>query len=289
MFLLDDQILLHLLKEDVPYGDQTTRSLGFGKKRGRIIFRARDPMLVCGSEEAARLFELVGCEVDLACASGEQREPGALILAAAGPAEALFAAWKVAQTLTEWASGVASAASRVVRAARAVNPGIVVACTRKTVPGTRALSLKAITAGGAAIHRSGLSDTVLLFPEHRAFGGEPDRLRSLQWQIATVRDACPERAVVVEVTSPEDAMHAAECGANVVQLEKFTPAAVAAVVAALGPASAALVAAAGGITAGNAAAYAGSGASILVTSAPYSAPPADISVVLEPDGGGASP
>jgi molybdenum transport protein len=283
MFLIDDQILLHMLKEDAAYGDQTTRSLAFGKERGHIIFRARNPMIVCATEEAARMFKLVGCAADLACASGDRREPGELILAAAGPAEALFTAWKVAQTLVEWASGVASAAGRVVNAARAVNAGVTVACTRKTIPGTRALSLKAIAAGGASIHRSGLSDTILLFREHRVFGGGRDLQRNLQRQIAALRAACPERTVVVEVTSHDDALRAADYGANVVQLEKFGPEGVAAVVTALGPANSARVAAAGGISASNAAKYARVGAAILVTSAPYYAQPADVSVVLEPD------
>lgn len=279
MFLIDDQILLHMLKEDVPYGDQTTRSLAIGKEPGRIIFKARDPMVVCASEEAARMFALLGCASDLACPSGDRREGGEIILAATGPAEALFTAWKVAQTLVEWASGMASAAGQVVRAARAVNAEVVVACTRKAIPGTRALALKAITAGGAAIHRSGLSDTILLFPEHRAFGGG----RNLRQQIATLRAACPERTVVVEVTSHEDALHAAESGADVVQLEKFTPEAVAAVAQACGSGTQHRIAAAGGINAANAARYAGAGASILVTSAPYYAQPADVSVDLEPD------
>ena len=270
MFLIDDQILLPMLKEDAPYGDQTTRSLAFGKERGHIIFRARNPMIVCATEEAARMFKLVGCAADLACASGDRREPGELILAAAGPAEALFTAWKVAQTLVEWASGVASAAGRMVNAARAVNAGVTVACTRKTISGTRgALSLKAIAAGGASIHRSGLSDTILLFPEHRVFGGGRDLPRNLQRQIAALRAACPERTVVVEVTSHDDALRAADYGANVVQIEKFNPGGVAAVVTALGPANSARVAAAGGISASNAAKYARVGAAILVTSAPY--------------------
>lgn len=278
MFLLDDQILLHLLKEDVPCGDLTTRSLAFGKRKGQIVFRARNPMVVCAAEEAARLFELVGCVVDLACASGETREAGEAILTGEGAAEAMFTAWKVAQTLVEWASGVASGADRVVRAARGVNAGVMIACTRKTIPGTRALSLKAITAGGAAIHRTGLSDTVLLFPEHRTFGGK----NGLQRQIAALRAACRERAVVVEVTSHADALCAADCGADVLQLEKFSAADVAAVVAALGPASPTRVAAAGGINAANAADYAAAGAAILVTSAPYYAKPADVAVTLRP-------
>lgn len=277
MFLIDDRVLFQMLKEDVPYGDQTTRALVFGNERGVIKFHARTQMIACAVEEAARIFQLVGCTVDLACTSGAGREAGALILHAAGPAEALFTAWKVAQTLIEWASGVASAAERVVRAARGANAEVVVACTRKTVPGMRALSLKAITTGGAVIHRTGLSDTVLLFPEHRAFGS-----RDLRRQIIAVRAACPERAIVVEVTSHADAVSAADCGADVVQLEKFSAADAAAVIAALGSTRHTRVAAAGGINAANAAEYAAAGAAILVTSAPYYAKPTEVAVTLQP-------
>lgn len=285
MFLTDDQALLAMLREDAPHGDLTTRALACGKHRGHVVFRARDPMIACAVEEAARMLELVGCAVDVACESGDRREPGELILAAKGRAEGLFAGWKVAQTLVEWASGVATAANRIVTAARTVNAEVVVACTRKAIPGTRALSLKAVTAGGAAIHRTGLSDTILVFPEHRAFDGGA----GLRAQIAVLHARCPERTVVVEVTTREEAVLAAEYGADVVQLEKFTPEDVAAVVTALGGLGGASprprVAAAGGINAGNAADYARSGAPILVTSAPYYAKPCDVSVTIEPSKG----
>ncbi|TVR79051.1 MAG: ModD protein [Rhodospirillales bacterium] len=277
MFLIDDRELLAMLREDAPYGDLTTRSLGLGRAEGHIVFSARDPMVACGVEEASRLFTLLGCAVEHACRSGEARQPGEVILAARGSAEALFTTWKVAQTLVEWASGVATAANRVVLAVRAVQAEVVVACTRKAIPGTRALSLKAITAGGAVVHRSGLSDTVLLFPEHRSF----EAADGLRRQIEALRTACPERAVVVEVTSHDEALRAAESGASVVQLEKFAPDQVAAVIEALAG-SPAKVAAAGGINATNAADYARAGAAILVTSAPYHAKPADVAVTLEP-------
>jgi molybdenum transport protein len=98
--------------------------------------------------------------------------------------------------------------------------------------------------------------------------------------IARLRAAAPERAVVVEVASAEDALRAAATGADVVQLEKFTPDAVAAFRARLGEAGPVHVkiAAAGGINAANAAAYAKAGADILVTSAPYTARPRDVQV-----------
>ncbi|WP_414897489.1 ModD protein [Rhodovulum sp. YEN HP10] len=277
MLPLDDATLLGLLKEDAPYGDLTTRSLGFGAAAGRLTMRARGPMTVCGTEEAARIFTLLGARAALAVPSGGTVPAGTVLAEATGPAEALFLGWKVAQTLTEWASGVATATAALVGAARAVAPGIGIACTRKAVPGTRALSLKAVVAGGAEIHRTGLSDTVLLFPEHRAFGGAA----ALAAQIGALRLACPERRVVVEVKTLTEAEAAAEAGADVLQLEKFSPDAAAAAARALAGWTGCL-AAAGGITPENAADYAATGMQVLVTSSPYYARPADVSVTLGP-------
>ncbi|MBB4287632.1 ModD protein [Roseospira goensis] len=281
--VLDDGALWALLREDAPYGDLTSRVLELGAVSARMTFAARDAMTLCGAEEAARLLELTGATVRIDAASGTARAPGEPILEAEGPAEALLLGWKVAQTLVEWASGVATRAAALVAAARDGHPAALVACTRKAVPGTRALSAKAVLAGGASLHRTGLSDTVLLFPEHRAVGGTQGGVEeALARQIATLRHACPERRVVVEVATVAEALAAARHGADVLQLEKFTPAQVADVGARLGPAPAPCLAAAGGIHAGNAAAYARAGARVLVTSAPYTAPPVDVQVTLVP-------
>ena len=71
-----------------------------------------------------------------------------------------------------------------------------VACTRKAAPLSRALAIKAVRAGGGVMHRTGLSDTVLVFPEHRAF--LPDTTRPRWWR--ALRARAPERKLVVEVT-----------------------------------------------------------------------------------------
>ncbi|HEY0909128.1 MAG TPA: ModD protein, partial [Bradyrhizobium sp.] len=198
------------------------------------------------------------------------------LLEATGDAGALHAGWKVAQTLMEWSAGIASSVREISDAARAVTPSITVACTRKSVPMTRALSIKAVLAGGGAMHRTGLGDTILVFPEHRAFlHGE-----TLQTTLVRLRAAAPERAIVVEVADECDAMLAVAAGADVVQLEKFPPNAVALLLkrlAGVRPAHT-KIAAAGGVNAGNAAAYAEAGADVLVTSAPYTARPRDVQV-----------
>lgn len=274
MIVLSDSALDALLAQDVPYGDLTTDSLGIADQPARMSFAARAAMVLAGSEEAARLVEKAGGRVTRVSPSGTSLEAGAVFLEADGPAGALHRAWKVAQTLTEYASGIASRARRIVDAA----PGVTVACTRKNFPGAKDLSVKAVIAGGAVMHRLGLSETLLVFPEHRAFlPGPPE-----DW-IAALRRKAPEKKIVVEAGSVEEAVALAKAGADVIQLEKLPPEAAAAVIAAtraLTPPP--VVAPAGGVTEANAAAYAAAGCRLLVTSAPFFGPPADVKVTLRP-------
>jgi len=271
--VLGEQELQRLLDEDVPFDDLTTASLGIAAQSGRIGFFARDPMVVCGIEEATRLFELCGSRVAPRLPSGTRVPTETLLLEASGNAGALHRGWKTAQTLIEWCSGIATCADEIQTAARRGHPEALVAGTRKNVPGTRRLAVKAFRAGGAIMHRHGLSETLLVFAEHRRFLGDarPEEI------IARLRRQCPEKRVVVEVHSADEALAWAE--ADVVQLEKFTPQAVAEVAARLAErGSAALIAAAGGINARNAEDYARAGARLLVTTAPHLAPPRDVQV-----------
>jgi molybdenum transport protein len=275
-----DHVLAAFLADDAGLGDLTTHVLGIGDRRGVMTFAARDPMVVAGAEEAARILELAGASVELTAASGDRLEPGARILAATGPAAVLHRGWKVAQTLLEITSGMATATRRIVDRAREARPDVAVTCTRKNVPGAKPLSIKAIMAGGATPHRLGLSETILLFEEHRRFLVGESRAAV----IARVRRGAPEKHIVVEVSDPAEGLAWAEAGADVIQAEKFAPAAIATLVEQLRSKDLrALVAAAGGVTAENAGAYAAAGAAVLVTSAPYTARPVDVAVDLRPD------
>lgn len=278
---LPDSEIERLLDEDMRFGDLTTRALGMGGIPGRMTFAARQDLIVCGAEEASLLLSRAGARVVFAARTGAHESEGALLLEAEGSAAALHAGWKKAQTVMEWASGVATQTHDIVAAARAVAPRIAVLCTRKSVPFTRQLSLKAVLAGGGEIHRLGLSDTLMLFPEHCAFLERPADLGAA---IAMLRERVPERAVMVEVTSEAGALAAAEAMADVIQLEKFEPTAVRRVVQRIRkrPDGRPVVAAAGGINARNAGDYALSGADTLVTSAPFYAKPIDIQVLINP-------
>lgn len=272
---LNDDILRAWLREDAPFGDLTTESLPLHARAGWMQFCARDAMFVAGIEDAARLLELAGARVRRAADSGDAADAGGLLLEAEGPAPSLLLGWKVAQTLVEAASGIATATARIVAAVRHGGFAIPVACTRKNFPGTRAVAARAVRAGGGVMHRSGLSETLLVFPEHRAFLSPAELADAL----AGMRAAQPEKRLVVEVGSEEDAFAMAAAGADVLQLERFSPATLAALRAKLAAVGLTpRLAPAGGVNVANALDYACAGADFLVTSAPYFAPPADVKV-----------
>jgi molybdenum transport protein len=276
MIPIGDDLLDRLLAEDSPFGDLTTAALGIGERPGRMSFEARVPMVVCGLEEAVRLIGRAGATATAHHRGGTAVAAGTRLLDAAGPAATLHRAWKVAQTLVEALSGIASDARAIVEAAHRGNPEARVACTRKSFPGTKALALLAIVAGGAVPHRLGLSETVLMFPEHRLFL-PPDE--PLAVTVARLRANCPERTLVAEATTIADALALARAGVTVVQLEKLAPAQVREVAAAVDDDRLpTVIAAAGGIGPNNAEAYAAAGARVLVTSRPYLASPRDVQV-----------
>ena len=273
--MITDARLDELVREDAPHGDLTTDSLGIGSLPGRIEYTAREPLVLAGGEEAARLLTRVGCSTRLRQSSGASLPPGAIILEAEGSAAALHLGWKVSLHLLEQLSGIATRTRRIVDAARTGARGreVPVSATRKGFPGTRDLALLGVRAGGGIAHRLGLSDSILIFAQHAVFLGAG----GLREAVARVRMREPERKVVVEVANLDDALEAVRAGADVIQVEKLAPDAFAKVVQAC---PGVLVAATGGIDEANAAAYAAAGAALLVTSAPYAAKPAEIRAAM---------
>jgi molybdenum transport protein len=281
--MISDTIAAALLDEDACGGDVTTEALGFGARPAVMTFRARDAMTVAGADVARRMLRAAGADtVALGAADGDRLAAGSPLLTARGPAAALHLGWKAAQTLLEILGGIASATTALVEAARAVDPDVAVATTRKSVPGARRLSHLAVKAGGGVLHRQGLGETVLVFAQHRAF------LEGLSFAdiAARLRRAQPEKAIEIEVDDVAAAIAAAEAGFDVIQMDKFAPAAIAEVARRLPPPLPGrrrpVLAATGGITAATVAAYVEAGARVIVTSSPYTAPPRDVAVTLRP-------
>ena len=277
---LPDGEIERFIDEDLPYGDLTTHLLGIGLHSGAITFSTREDTTLCCCEEAGRVLEKCGCSISALVPSGTRCDPATAFLTAQGTAQALHAGWKVALNLLEYASGIATRTAGIVRAAREANPGIVVVTTRKSFPGTKKVAVKAIMAGGALPHRLGLSETVLVFKQHTAFLGG---LEAFLKEVAGLRARAPEKSIIVEAESAEEALRIAAAEVDVIQVDKLAPAELRQLVADVRTMDrGAKISAAGGINEGNVAQYAASGVDIIVLSSVYFGKPADIGVRIVP-------
>ena len=122
------------------------------------------------------------------------------------------------------------------------------------------------------------SETVLVFEQHREFlGGFAGFVAALP----ELRNRVVEKKLLVEATADE-ARVLARAGVDGVQLDKVPVEDMAALVAELKAVDPHLtVIAAGGINPGNVGAYAATGVDALVTTAPFTAKPVDMSVRMK--------
>lgn len=270
-----------LLLEDIQGGDLTTRALGIGAQPGVMDFYHRQGGCVSGTAVAAQMLASLGLVVTDCMADGERAAAGQLLIRARGSAAALHQGWKAVQNVLEWSCGVSGYLDSMLRILRQRYPDGQMACTRKAIPGTRMLAAQAILAAGGIIHRGGCAETVLLFTNHRRFLRDRNDWASA---IEPLRRHAPEKKIVVEADTPEEALAALRAAPDVLQLDKFTPEQ-AADVARQAPSLAphCTLALTGGITLASLASYLDCGIRLFITSAPYYAPPADIKVSLSPD------
>ncbi|BBO84814.1 ModD protein [Desulfosarcina ovata subsp. sediminis] len=269
-----------LIEDDVPLGDMTTGMMNLSGKKAKITLLARNPMVACCTEEAVRLYRKVDLKVHHAVASGTELNPGDPLISAEGDAAAVHLVWRTGSALVEFASGVAGRTRQLVQNARAENAATTVAGTRKHPPYMKKVALKALMAGGGVPHRTGLSDTILIFKEHLLFTGGYDNLAETVMKMKAIQK---ERKIVVEGHTEAQAMAIVRSGADAVQVDKMTPEEFSACASVCRQANPGIcMIAAGGINGTNAAAYAKAGADVLVSSWIYFAPPADVKAQITP-------
>jgi molybdenum transport protein len=278
MIYLADETIEKFIEEDVPYLDLTTWALGIGACPGKIAYYCREETVLCGTEEVTRICRKLDVTVIRSIASGETVAPNTIFFEATGPAANLHQVWKAGLNILEYASGIATRTRRLVDKITAVNPRMTLVTTRKSFPGTKELAIKAVLAGGGIPHRLGLSETVLIFEQHRNFWAEQT---GLMQRITQIKAKVCEKKVLAEVAGLKEALEFSRAGIDGVQFDKVSVTQLqewAPQLRAIRPDLTIL--AAGGITESNAAEYAGTGVDALVTTAVYFGKPADLGTTI---------
>jgi nicotinate-nucleotide pyrophosphorylase (carboxylating) len=203
------------LREDRADRDRTTRAALRGSVPVRAVILAQAAGVLSGSAAAREVARAGGLRVRARAADGRAVRPGQVVLELAGDARRVLAVERSLLNLLMHASGVATATSRAVRAARGARRPLEIWATRKTLPGLRDLEKAAVVDGGGHPHRRDLADGFLLKSTHLA-------LVPLETAILRLRARAGER-IEVEVRSPSEAVRAARAGADALLIDNARP------------------------------------------------------------------
>jgi len=268
------------LGEDLSHGDITSELLIPPHLQGKASIIIKEKGIVAGGEVAKKVFLRVdpSLQVNVLIKDGTKVQSGDIIATISGRVASILKAERVALNFLQRLSGIASQTAKYVAKTRgfAVN----ITDTRKTTPGLRLLEKYAVRMGGGKNHRLHLGDGILIKDNHLAALRALDM--SLKDIIAKAKQNVPQgMKVEVEVTTAQEAIDAAEAGADIIMLDNMNPDEMRRVVS-LMP-SQVKTEASGGITLANVQAAAMTGVNIISIGALTHSPKAlDISIELEP-------
>ncbi|SEC31996.1 nicotinate-nucleotide pyrophosphorylase [carboxylating] [Rhizobiales bacterium GAS188] len=170
--LMIEPILRAALLEDLGRaGDLTTDAIVPEEAQTETALVAREAGVLAGLDVALLAFELVDPAIESVVRrrDGAALAPGDEIAIVKGPARGILTGERVALNFLCHLGGVASATAGMVAAIAGHKARIT--CTRKTIPGLRALQKYAVRLGGGSNHRFGLDDAVLIKDNHVAVAG----------------------------------------------------------------------------------------------------------------------
>ncbi len=182
-------------------------------------FIARKPGTVAGISVAALVVATVCAgagpfRIETTVVDGDTVAVDDVLMTVTGNARALLTAERVALNLLTLMSGVATATREWADAL--AGSGTRVRDSRKTVPGLRMVQKYAVRVGGGVNHRMSLADQALIKDNHVIAAG------GVVPAFLAVRNAFPDVAIQVEVTSIEQAREVTFAGADQVLLDNMS-------------------------------------------------------------------
>lgn len=216
--VLDPTVRAALLEDLGRAGDLTTNAIVADDRPAQMELVARESGVIAGLDIARIAFTLIDSRIrfEPLVNDGDTVGPGLRLALVHGPARGLLTAERTALNFLGHLSGVATATASI---ARAIAPwGARVTCTRKTLPGLRAMQKYAVRAGGGSNHRFGLDDAVLIKDNHIALAG------GISTAVARARKNVGHLVKIeLEVDTLEQLDEALAIGVDVVLLDNMSP------------------------------------------------------------------
>lgn len=219
--IVEDAVRLALL-EDAPWGDLTAELTIPQDAHLDALLTAREIGVFAGGPLIAEAFRQVDERIEIVelASEGQRFAAGDVLARISGPARGVLTAERVALNFAQRLSGIATLTARYVDAV--AHTKALIADTRKTTPGLRALEKHAVAAGGGRNHRFGLSDAIMVKDNHLAALGATEgvalteALRGLRGRIGHTT------SIIVEVDRLEQLEPVLQAGVTGVLLDNFT-------------------------------------------------------------------
>ena len=169
--MIEDQVRAALLEDLGRAGDITTYATIAQDRTATAAMNAREDGVVAGMELARSAFRLIDPAIGFEAfvTDGDRIGPGTALARISGKARGLLSAERVALNFLMHLCGVATYTAKF--ADEIAHTRAKVCCTRKTLPGLRALEKYAVRLGGGSNHRYGLDDAILIKDNHIAVSG----------------------------------------------------------------------------------------------------------------------
>jgi nicotinate-nucleotide pyrophosphorylase (carboxylating) len=215
-----EETVQNALDEDLKDGDVTTGPLILAHKLGSARFLAKADGMLAGMPVMSMVFQKVDPFLKFIALvnDGSQIKPGMVLGTVEGNVSSILKAERTALNLLQHMSGIATLTARYVDAVRGLPAKIL--DTRKTTAGLRVLEKYAVSMGGGTNHRMNLGDMVLIKDNHIAIARQ-DGL-GISDIVRLARSKTPNNIKIeIETTTPQDALTAAEAGADVVMLDNM--------------------------------------------------------------------
>lgn len=212
-----EDIVRRALAEDLgEAGDITSKRVIRIDQPANARLFAKQEGILAGRPLAEAVFDAIdrSLRIEWEVEEGGPLSPGTEIAMIRGRARAILAGERVALNFLQHLSGVASLTEKYVRTCS--KHGVKVLCTRKTLPGLRAVQRYAVTVGGGELHRAGLFDAILIKANHERLVGGVTRA-------VTRMKANPHLSAEAEVSTLEELEQAISAGADRLLLDNADP------------------------------------------------------------------
>ncbi len=207
--------LLTFLENDVGMGDITTEAIVPKGTNVHAEIVVKEKAVVAGLHETCLLLEVMGVKARYLVNDGTEVQKGTTIVAIDGEAKDLLFVERTLLNILMRMSGIATATRRLVRKIEKAGLSVRVAATRKTAPGLRYFDKRAVVLGGGDPHRFRLDDSVLIKDNHIAIAG------GIRESLKRVLSVSFAKKIEVETKNLEEAVEAANCGADIIMLDNM--------------------------------------------------------------------